>query len=41
MQNKQSSDPFLSQASAMLVIMLVMYAIGGEPSTLDHLLATR
>jgi hypothetical protein len=41
MIKKRDSDPFLAQASAMLVIMLVMYAIGGEPGNLDHLIAAR
>ncbi len=41
MIKKQNSDPFLAQALAMLVIMLVMYAIGSEPNNLDHLIAAR
>lgn len=41
MIKKYDSDPFLAQASLMLVIMLVMYAIGGEPSNLDHLIGAR
>lgn len=41
MLKKQNSDPFLAQATAMLVIMLVMFAIGGESANLDHLLAAR
>lgn len=41
MLKKQNSDPFLAQASAMLVIMLVMYAIGSEPGNLDLLIASR
>lgn len=41
MIKKHDSDPFLAQASVMLVIMLVMYAIGGEPGNLDHLIAAR
>lgn len=38
MIRKQDSDPFLAQASLMLVILLVMFAIGGEPGNLDHLI---
>jgi len=38
---KHKSDPFLAQASAMLVIMLVMYALGGDSGNLDHLIAAR
>ncbi len=38
MIKKQDSDPFLAQASVMLVILLVMYALGSEPSNLDHLI---
>lgn len=41
MIRKQDSDPFLAQASVMLVVMLVMYALGGEPANLDHLIAAR
>jgi hypothetical protein len=37
MIKKQDSDPFLAQASLMLVILLVMFAIGGESASLDHL----
>jgi hypothetical protein len=37
MIKKQDSDPFLAQASLMLVILLVMFAIGGESVSLDHL----
>ncbi len=39
MIKKQDSDPFLAQASLMLVILLVMYALGSEPGNLDHLIA--
>ncbi len=38
---KRKSDPFLAQASVMLVIMLVMYALGGDNGNLDHLIAAR
>lgn len=38
---KHKSDPFLAQASVMLVIMLVMYALGGDSGNLDHLIAAR
>lgn len=38
MIKKQNSDPFLAQASVMLVIMLVMLALGNEPANLDHLM---
>ncbi len=37
MIKKQDSDPFLAQASVMLVILLVMLAIGGESANLEHL----
>lgn len=40
MIKKHDSDPFLAQASLMLVIMLVMYALGDDPGNLDHLLFT-
>lgn len=38
---KHKSDPFLTQASVMLVIVLVMYALGGDSGSLDHLVAAR
>jgi hypothetical protein len=38
---KHKSDPFLAQASAMLVILFVMYALGGDSGNLDHLIAAR
>ena len=38
---KPKTDPFLAQTSVMLVILLVMYAIGGDSSAVDHLLVTR
>lgn len=38
MIKKQGSDPFLAQASVMLVILLVMFALGSEPGNLDHLM---
>lgn len=38
---KHKSDPFLAQASVMLAIMLVMYALGGDSGNLDHLIAAR
>jgi hypothetical protein len=38
---KHKSDPFLAQTSAMLVVLLVMYVLGGDTVTVDHLLATR
>lgn len=42
MIKKQDSDPFLAQASVMLVILLVMFAIGGESANLEQLvIATR
>ncbi|MGY6277866.1 hypothetical protein [Methylomonas sp. MgM2] len=41
MKHKPKSDPFLTQASVMLAIMLVMYALGGDGGNLDHLIAAR
>ncbi|MGR8931063.1 MAG: hypothetical protein ACU836_10510 [Gammaproteobacteria bacterium] len=41
MKHKPKSDPFLTQASLMLMIMLVMYALGGDGGNLDHLVAAR
>lgn len=38
---KQKSDPFLVQASMMLVILLVVYVIGGDTGSFDHLLSAR
>jgi len=38
---KQKSDPFLVQASVMLVILFVVYALGGDSGNLDHLIAAR
>ncbi|WP_281413666.1 hypothetical protein [Methylomonas paludis] len=38
---KQKSDPFLAQTSAMLLILLVMYVLGGDNAGIDHLLIVR
>jgi hypothetical protein len=38
MIRKQNSDPFLVQVTVMLVILLVVFFIGDEPSNLNHLL---
>lgn len=38
---KQKNDPFLAQTSVMLVILLVMYAVGGDTVNVSHLLAAR
>jgi len=38
---KQKNDPFLAQTSVMLVILLVMYVVGGDTAAVDHLLITR
>lgn len=38
---KHKSDPFLAQASAMLVILFVMYVLGGDSGNPDHLIAAR
>ncbi|MGZ4958683.1 MAG: hypothetical protein ACXV7J_05480 [Methylomonas sp.] len=40
---KHKSDPFLAQTSAMLAVLLVMYALGGDAATatVDHLLVAR
>jgi len=38
---KRKSDPFLAQTSAMLVILLVMYVVGGDAVGSYHLLAAR
>lgn len=35
---KQKTDPFLAQTSAMLLILLVMYAIGGDNASVDYLI---
>jgi len=35
---KEKNDPFLAQTSAMLLILLVMYVIGGDNSGIDQLL---
>ncbi|WP_269473488.1 MULTISPECIES: hypothetical protein [Methylomonas] len=41
MKHKPEHDPFLAQASVMLVLLLVMYALGGDSGNLDHLIAAR
>lgn len=38
---KHKSDPFLAQTSVMLVVLMVMYVLGGDAATVDHLLVTR
>ncbi|MDD2740086.1 MAG: hypothetical protein PHR94_14255 [Methylomonas lenta] len=38
---KHKSDPFLTQASVLLVILFVMYILGGDSGNLDHLIAAR
>ena len=38
---KRKSDPFLAQTTAMLLILLVMYAVGGDAVNIDHLLLAR
>jgi len=38
---KHNSDPFLAQTSVMLVVLLVMYVLGGDTVTVDQLLVTR
>jgi hypothetical protein len=38
---KQKSDPFLAQTTVMLAILLVMYVMGGDAGSFDHLLAVR
>lgn len=38
---KSKSDPFLAQTSAMLLIMLTMYALGIDSGNFDHLMAAR
>jgi hypothetical protein len=38
---KRNSDPFLAQTTAMLLILLVMFVVGGDFGTLDHLLSVR
>ncbi len=38
---KRNSDPFLAQTTAMLLILLVMYVVGGDSATIEHLLQAR
>jgi len=38
---KREFDPFLAQASLMLAILVVMYALGNDTGNLDHLIAAR
>ncbi len=38
---KQKSDPFLAQTSVMLLVLLVMYAIGGDAGGIDHIMLPR
>ncbi len=38
---KQKSDPFLAQASVMLLILLVMFILGADGGHPDHLFAKR
>ena len=38
---KQKSDPFLAQTTAMLLILVVMFVVGGDLDTIEHLLLAR
>ncbi len=38
---KPNSDPLLAQTSVMLVVLVVMYVLGGDAATVDQLLVTR
>jgi hypothetical protein len=38
---KRKSDPFLAQTSAMLVILLVVYALGADTTSVEHLILAR
>jgi hypothetical protein len=38
---KRNSDPFLAQTTAMLLILLVMFVVGGDLDTVEQLLLAR
>lgn len=38
MMKHQKSDPFLAQTAVMLVVLLVVFALGEQPASLDHLM---